>query len=176
MPTLARTRSVLLLVDFQARLMRAIDHGDDVVANAGRLVGAAEQLGIPVVRTEQNPEGLGPTVPELAAAGEAVAKMTFDACRTGGVVEALPADADVVMSGCEAHVCVLQTAIGLLDRGRNVYVVADAVGSRRPENKEAGLRRLERRGAEIVTTEMVVFEWLETAEDPRFKPVIALIK
>jgi nicotinamidase-related amidase len=73
-------------------------------------------------------------------------------------------------------VCVLQTALGLLDRSRRVYVVADAVGSRRPENKKAALRRLERAGAEVVTTEMVIFEWLGSAEDPAFKSVIALVK
>ena len=81
-----------------------------------------------------------------------------------------------MLAGCEAHVCVLQTALGLLDRSRRVYVVADAIGSRRPENKEAALRRLERAGAEIVTTEMVIFEWLRTAEDPDFKAVMALVK
>jgi nicotinamidase-related amidase len=73
-------------------------------------------------------------------------------------------------------VCVLQTALGLVDRSRRVYVVADAVGSRRPENKEAALRRLDRAGAEIITTEMAIFEWLGTAEDPNFKAVTALIK
>jgi nicotinamidase-related amidase len=76
----------------------------------------------------------------------------------------------------EAHVCVLQTVLGLLDRSRRAYVVADAIGSRRPDSKAAALARLERAGAEIVTTEMVLFEWLGTAEDPKFKPVIGLVK
>ncbi|HLF41789.1 MAG TPA: isochorismatase family protein [Acidimicrobiia bacterium] len=177
MPTLARTRSALVLIDFQARLMPAIHDAEGVVANAGRLLAAAEALGVPTLQTEQNPKGLGPTLPELVpAAGTALAKMTFDACRTGGLVERLPAGAEVVVAGCEAHVCVLQTVLGLLDRDVSVYVVADAVGSRRPESKEAALRRMERQGADIVTTEMVIFEWLETAEDPQFKSVIALIK
>ena len=159
--------------------MPALAGAEELVANAGRLLSAAEQLGVPVVTTEQNPKGLGPTVSDLSrpdGTHPVVAKMTFDACRAGGVMDVLPAGHQVVLAGCEAHVCVLQTALSLLERSRRVFVVADAVGSRRPENKEAALRRLERSGAEIVTSEMVVFEWLGSAEDPNFKPVIALIK
>jgi nicotinamidase-related amidase len=179
MPTLDRSRSVLCLIDLQARLMPAIAGGDEVVANAGRLLGAAELLGVPVLMTEQNPKGLGPTVPELARpddTGPVVAKMEFDACRAAGVVDALPAGHHIVVAGCEAHVCVLQTVLGLLDRSRRAYVVADAIGSRRPENREAALRRMERAGAEIITTEMAIFEWLGTAEHPAFKSVMALVK
>ena len=83
---------------------------------------------------------------------------------------------DIVVAGCEAHVCVMQTALGLLDAGRRVYLVRDAVGSRRSESKETAVSRLARHGAEIVTTEMVVFEWLGSAEHPRFRDIIALIK
>jgi len=179
MPTLDRSRSVLCLIDVQEKLMKAIAGADSVVANAGRLLSAAEELGVPVVSTEQNPKGLGPTVADLTrpeGAHPVVAKMTFDSCLAPGVMDALPAGHHVVLAGCEAHVCVLQTALGLLDRSRRVYVVADAVGSRLPDNKEAALRRLERAGAEIVTTEMVVFEWLGSADDPNFKSVIALVK
>jgi nicotinamidase-related amidase len=178
-PTLDRSRSVLCLIDFQEKLMRAIDGGEDVIANAGRLLAAAEALELPVLTTEQNPKGLGPTVPELArpdGTHPVVAKMCFDASQAGGVLDALPAGHHIVLAGCEAHVCVLQTALGLLDRSRRVYVVADAIGSRRPENKEAALRRLDRAGAELVTTEMVIFEWLRTAEDPAFRAVMSLIK
>jgi nicotinamidase-related amidase len=179
MPMLDRTRSVLCLIDLQERLVPAIDGGGEVVANAGRLLAAAEELGVPVLMTEQNPEGLGPTVPELArpdGAVPVVAKMEFDACRARGVVESLPPGHHVVVGGMEAHVCVLQTVLGLLDRSRRVYVAADATGSRRPESKAAALARLERAGAEIVTTEMVLFEWLGTADDPSFKTVIGLVK
>jgi nicotinamidase-related amidase len=154
-PTLDRSRSVLALIDFQEKLMPAISDGEEAVANAGRLLAAAEQLGVPVVMTEQNPKGLGGTVPELARPDgtiPVVAKMEFDATRAAHVVDHLPAGHHIVVAGCEAHVCVLQTVLGLLDRSRRVYVVADAVGSRRPASKEAALHRLERAGAEIVTT------------------------
>ena len=159
--------------------MPAIAGGDEVVATAGRLLAAAEELGVPVLSTEQNPKGLGPTVPDLTRPeGDhpVVAKMTFDSCRAAGVMDGLPPGHHIVVAGAEAHVCVLQTALGLLERSRRVFVVADAVGSRRPENKKAALRRLERAGAEVVTTEMVIFEWLGSAEDPAFKSVIALVK
>jgi nicotinamidase-related amidase len=178
-PTLDRSRSVLLLIDFQERLIPAIAGGDEVVANAGRLLAAAEALAVPVVMTEQNPKGLGPTVPELVRPDGDVpvmAKMEFDACRASGVIDALPAGHHIVVTGCEAHVCVLQTVLGLLDRSRRAYVVADAIGSRRRENREAALRRMERAGAEVITTEMAIFEWLGTADHPAFKSVISLLK
>jgi nicotinamidase-related amidase len=170
--------STLLMIDFQAKLMRAIDDAATAIGNAGRLLGAAQMLGVPVLFTEQNVNGLGATVPELSsrANGPVAHKMTFDACRAAGFADMLADRPEVIVAGCEAHVCVLQTALGLLDAGRRVYVVRDAIGSRRAESKEAAIRRMERHGADIVTTEMVVFEWLETAEHPRFREAAALIR
>jgi nicotinamidase-related amidase len=177
MPTVNRESSTLLVVDFQSKLMPAIDDGMSVVANARRLLNAAEMLQVPILFTEQNANGLGSTVPELRSdTSRLVHKMTFDACRTAGFLETIAKRHDLIVSGCEAHVCVLQTVVGLLRAGRRVYVVRDAVGSRRSESKEAAIRRMERNGAEIVTTEMVVFEWLGTAEHPRLRDMIALIK
>lgn len=174
---LTAERSVLLLVDLQARLMPVIADGPVVTANARRLVLAAGLLGVPVLATEQNPSGLGATVPELAGrAARVLAKTTFDATRADGLTAALPAGHTVVVLGCEAHVCVLQTVLGLLDGGRRVAVVADAVGSRAPANRAAALERARGHGAELVTTEMVVFEWLADSAHPRFREVLALIK
>jgi len=178
MPTIERDTTTLLIVDFQSRLMPAIEGGAAAVANARRLLEAAAMFGVAVLVTEQNAGGLGPTLPELVSKpnGRIVQKMTFDACRTGGFVERLGDRRDVVVAGCETHVCVLQTVLGLIDAGRHVYLVRDAVGSRRAESKETAIRRMERHGAEIVTTEMVVFEWLGTAGHPRLRDAIALIK
>lgn len=173
-----RETSTLLLIDFQAKLMAAIEGAAATIANAGRLLDAARMLGVPFFFTEQNVNGLGGTVPELTsrANGPVVHKMTFDACRAG-VLTAMAAErSDIVVAGCEAHVCVLQTVISLLEAGRHVYVVRDAIGSRRADSKEVAIRRLERGGADIVTTEMVVFEWLATAEHPRFREAAALIR
>lgn len=176
MPTVNRESSTLLVVDFQSKLVPAIDDGMSVAANARRLLNAAEMLQVPILFTEQNANGLGSTVPELRSdTSRLVHKMTFDACRTAGFLETIADRHELIVSGCEAHVCVLQTVMGLLRAGRRVYVVRDAVGSRRSESKEAAIRRMERNGAEIVTTEMVVFEWLGTAEHPRLRDMIALI-
>jgi nicotinamidase-related amidase len=178
MLALDRERSALLIIDFQRRLMPAIDGGAAAVANARRLLQAAEMLGVPTLFTEHNAGGLGPTVAELAgfAADRLAHKITFDACRMPGFLDRLGERRDIVVAGCEAHVCVLQTALGLLDAGRRVWLVRDAIASRRAESKEAAVARLARHGAEIVTTEMVLFEWLGSVEHPRFRDIIALVK
>lgn len=176
MPLMNAKRSRLVIIDFQARLMPAIHDGPRLVANAGRLVAAAQLLEVPMVVTEQNPAGLGPTVPELAEAALAIAKMSFDACAAPAFIEAIAGDEDLVLCGCEAHVCFGQTTLSLLEHKRRVLVVQDAVGSRVPESKEASLQRLAQNGAEIVTTEMVVFEWLRTAEHPQFRAALKLVK
>lgn len=172
-----RERTALLVIDFQTRLMPAIEAHEAVVANAKRLTDGAAILGVPILFTEQNASGLGPTIPELRCNSEPVAhKMTFDACRMPSFLTELPNRPDVVVAGCETHVCVLQTVLGLLRAGRHVYAVRDAMGSRRTESKEAALRRMERNGAEIVTTEMVLFEWLGDARDPRLRQVLDLVR
>jgi len=177
MPTLDPHVSTLVVVDVQAKLVPAIDAGAAVVENVRRLTAAAELLAVPVLFTEQNAKRLGSTVPELCAdPASVVHKMTFDSVRTPVFLERLAADRVAVVAGCEAHVCVLQTVLSLIDRGRRVFVVCDAIGSRRSESKEIALRRMERHGAEIVTVEMVLFEWLQTAEHPRFRETVALIK
>ena len=102
--------------------------------------------------------------------------MTFAAVGAPGFHERLAPTHDAIIGGWEAHVCVLQTALALIETGRRVFVVGDAVGSRRSESKEIALQRMARSGAEIVTAEMVVFEWLGTAAHPRFKEAMALIK
>src|SRR5690606_28230255 len=156
--TFAPETSVLLLIDFQARLMPAIFDADAAIANARRLAAAARLLGVPVRATEQNPDGLGHGVDELMQLSEAtLSKRYFDATREAKWAGFLPVGRpNVVVAGCETHVCVLQTVLGMLDKGLQVRLVRDAVGSRRPESREAALHRAERRGAELVTTEMVI--------------------
>ncbi|RAI45701.1 isochorismatase family protein [Rhodoplanes roseus] len=177
MPIIDPKRSTLVVIDFQERLMPAIAEGDAAVANARRLLDAAEMMGITVVYTEQNPKGLGGTVAALRAERNPVVhKATFDSVRAPGFLAALTPAHALVVAGCEAHVCVCQTVLGLLAIRRQVYVVRDAIGARRAESKETALRRMERNGAEIVTTEMVLFEWLETAEHPRFRDVVAMVR
>jgi nicotinamidase-related amidase len=177
MLTMDAQLSTLLVVDFQAKLMPVIHRGANAIANARRLLDAAALLGVPTLFTEQNPKGLGPTVNELNPDRSVIThKMSFDACREPNFLQRLAENHALVVAGCEAHVCVLQTVLGLIDNGRRVFLVRDALGSRRAQSKETAIRRMERHGAEVVTTEMVVFEWLRTAEHPRFREAIALIK
>jgi nicotinamidase-related amidase len=177
MLTIDPKRSLLLIVDFQSRLMPAIHDGETAVRNANRLIEAAKLFGIPRLFTEQNVKGLGPTVAEIHVEQDRlVHKQFFDACRGDDFLNRAPADAHVVVAGCESHVCVQQTVLGLLQASRKTFVVRDAISSRRPEDKETAIHRMERHGAEIVTTEMVIFEWLETADNPHFRPAIALVK
>lgn len=170
--------SVLLLVDLQERLMPAIHEGDAVVANAVRLAEAAGLLDVPVCATEQNPEGLGPTVAAVAAYPQLVLpKTAFGAVAEPGFATLLPPGTEeIVVAGCEAHVCVLQTVLGLLAARHRVLLVADAVGSRTASNKAAAIDRAVRHGAEVVTTEMVLFEWLRDSHHPQFRAVQKLIR
>lgn len=168
----------LLLIDFQARLMPAIEGGEDVVANAERLAKAARLMAVPVLATEENPAGIGGTIDRLAPYPSlTLAKMHFDATAEANFWPAMPLGRKTfVVAGCEAHVCVMQTVLGLLAKQSKVALVMDATGSRTPDSRQAAIRRMRRHGAEIVTTEMVIFEWLRTAENPRFREGLALVK
>lgn len=192
--------SQLVLVDYQQRLMPAIHEGEQVVANAVKLARVAQLLQVPLWATEENPEGLGGTVEALQplVAGRVLAKMAFDGsellmprlkpvARPGGNARSLPkhlqkaapaasARESIVLAGCEAHVCLLQTALGLLEQELEVWVVTDACSSRSERNRDAAFDRLAGAGAELVTTEMVAFEWLRDAGHPRFKDVLSIVK
>lgn len=175
--TMQPSRSRLLVVDLQVKLMPAIDGAETVVANARRLIEAAQLINVPRIFTEQNPKRLGETVPGLLASGDvSLHKMTFDATLAPDFLRQATKDRDIIVAGCEAHVCVLQTVLGLVGRGRKVWAVRDAIGARRSESKETALARMARHGVEIVTTEMVVFEWLRSAEHPEFRRALQIVK
>ena len=173
--------SVLVLVDYQQKLLPAIHQGAEVLAHAVRAAEVARELGIPVYGTEQNPRGLGPNVDAIRQRCEAtLSKTHFDAC-ADGLLELLPLDGvkaprDIVGAGCEAQVCLLQTALGLLAADLKVSVIADACGSRTGRDHELAMQRLRQAGAEIVSVEMVAFEWMRRSTHPRFKQVLALLK
>ncbi|MDO5696782.1 MAG: isochorismatase family protein [Dermatophilus congolensis] len=171
--------SVLVLIDYQARLMPAIYDRERVTRRAAFLASVAGELGVPVVATAQNPDKLGANVDAIASRCDAVVdKLAFGACEDGLIaqLDALRPDAEVVIGGCEAHVCLMQTALGLLEAGRTVWVLSDASGSRRPGDRKAAMRRLSDSGAKVVTTEMAAFEWLNTSADEHFRAVSALVK
>jgi nicotinamidase-related amidase len=174
-------QSVLVLVDYQQRLLPAIDRGDEVLAQALRIADVARELGIAVFGTEQNPQGLGPNVEAIRGRCQAtLSKTHFDAC-ADGLLEMLPlegvgAPREIVIAGCEAHVCLMQTAMGLLGADLKVSVIAQASGSRTAENHALAMQRLQQAGAEIVSVEMVAFEWLRHCRHKRFKQVLKLLK
>jgi nicotinamidase-related amidase len=169
--------AALLLIDLQERLVPVIHDHEAIVARAVRLAEAATLLDVPVRATEQNPAGLGRTVPPLAGYPlQIMTKTTFSAARDPGFAALLPAASEVVVAGVEAHVCVLQTVLDLLEAGRRVILAADATGSRDPADRGAAFDRARQHGAEIVTSEMVLFEWLRDARHPRFREVHKLVR
>lgn len=170
-------QSILVLVDLQKRLMPAISDGDSVLAESVRLARIAKLLNVPVIATEQIPEKLGHNDGEVSGlADQTVTKIHFDACG-GGLVEAMSNDRkQVIIGGCETHVCMLQTALSLLAAGFGVWVVENATGSRHDNDRDAALERLQQAGATLVTVEMVAFEWMQHCEHPRFRDVQKLIK
>jgi nicotinamidase-related amidase len=169
---------VLVVIDMQAKLMPHIDNGAAVLKRCVALVRTAGLLGIRVLVTEQNPRGLGPSVDGLIGERHRVIeKDSFDATLCPDFVAALPSKETVLfVAGCEAHVCVLLTVTGLLRLGYTVELIADAVGSRAPENKAIALARAQREGALPTTTESTIFGWLGSCRHPRFRDALALVK
>ena len=182
MERLVPAQTVILVVDVQEKLAAAMpkDALDTLVKNTTILLEAAKVLGVHVLASEQYPKGLGPTLPSLTdKLGVApLAKTTFDACSDLQIARAL-SDLDpksVVVVGMEAHVCVFQTARELVKRGYATHVVADAVTSRREENRKIGLDLCEKAGAFITATETVVFDLLGQAGTDAFKTVSKLVR
>jgi nicotinamidase-related amidase len=171
---------VLLVVDIQERLAAAVDGADEILRRTAILLAAAERLDVPVLASEQYPQGLGPTDARLAlpVGARTFAKLAFSAAADPAILGHLDGLGRrlAVLCGMETHVCVLQTALGLRGRGWEVAVVADAVGSRHPERKRLGLERMRDQGVAVVDSEMVVFEWLGAAGTPEFKELSRLIR
>jgi nicotinamidase-related amidase len=186
MATLIRpAKSQLMIVDAQQRLVPALHEPATVVSRLRLLCSAASELAVPVTVSEQYPQGLGATIPAIAdhlpADTAILTKVHFNCLADEALHERLGAlrlqgRPQLVVCGAETHVCVLQTAITAQEAGFSVHVVADACGSRRPSDREIGLSRMARAGVDIVTTEMVVFEWLERSFSPHFKTLSQQMK
>ncbi len=181
---LAADRSQVLVVDVQERLVPAMHAHEALVANVSILLRAALVLGVPVVASEQYPRGLGRTLPEIAVLLSAVGggpepfeKVHFSCAAEPGFADRLATGRDqIVIAGIETHVCVLQTALALREAGHNCFVVADACSSRTVTNVERALARLRDAGVTVVSTEMVLFEWLHRAATPAFKALSPLVR
>jgi nicotinamidase-related amidase len=169
----------LLVVDVQGKLVGMIDGHQRIVWNIRRLLDGAKILGVPTLATEQYPQGLGPTTPELAPRLDRMFEKTAFSC-TGcaAVCDELRASERQkwLVCGIEAHVCIQQTVLDLLAEGFSIYVAADAVGSRSKFDYEIALRRMESSGATITTTEAALFEWCEDSKSPQFKQISQLVR
>jgi nicotinamidase-related amidase len=169
----------LLVVDVQGKLITMVPGYRRIVWNIRRLIDGAKVLGVPTSATEQYPQGLGPTMPELAAKlGPIPAKIAFSSGECGDVFREWNKRGvqKVLICGIEAHVCVQQTAFDLMAHGFRVYLAVDAVGARFDVDRDTALRRMESAGATLTTTESALFEWCVRAGTPAFKQISALVK
>lgn len=169
--------SILILIDLQGRLMPAIDQGEAVLNQCIQTAKIAQLLQIPIIGTEQSPNSLGSNIDSIKSFCEkTLSKEHFNAC-ADGLIGAIPSNRQqCILMGCETHVCLMQTALKLIDEGCDVSVVVDGVGSRRALDKQIALERLQIAGARLITSEMLGFEWLKSTKNPAFKEVLALLK
>jgi len=173
--------AVGVIIDVQGKLAQSMHERDALFDNLQRLVRGLKLLGIPLLWTEQYPQGLGPTIPELAALlqpSAAISKVSFSCSGCPAFRDALRAlgRRQVLLAGIEAHVCVFQTARDLAAEGFEVHVVADAVSSRRAENARLGIERMRAAGAQMTGVESALFELMKTAEHPRFREMLQVVR
>lgn len=174
--------SVLVVIDMQEKLSRAMSDRENLVANASKVVTGATILGVPIIWTEQNPGGLGPTLPEIRehipADSAHVIKLSFSCCAEPLFMEALKASGrdQVLVLGIESHVCVCQTILDLLEMRYETHIVCDAVSSRTPENARIGIERSSQAGAIVTSSEMALFELMKVAEGDKFKQILKVVK
>ncbi len=178
---LSINNTALTIIDIQTKLWNVMFEKEALLNSAQKLIKGIQVLGLPIVLTEQNPRGLGPTAPELAqllTAVPALPKMCFSCGDDAAFRVALETlkRRQILVCGIEAHICVYQTALELLAAGYEVYVVADVVSSRSAQNRDVALSRLQSEGVKLTTTEMALFELLRTAENPNFKEISRIIR
>ncbi|MDD4564012.1 MAG: hydrolase [Eubacteriales bacterium] len=183
--------TVLVGIDFQEKLMPAIKNREGLQASAVKLVKGCRILGVPVIMTQQYTKGLGETIPAVAAAlnedlgdipasegFQIIEKTSFSAMGEPAFVQALEklSKRTVIIAGVEAHVCVQQTVIDLLDKGYAVFVANNCISSRNNEDKKYSQRRMCDAGAVCTTYESILFEMLKGSKEPGFKQISALVK
>lgn len=178
---LSHSRSSLLIVDIQRKLLPVIASGPQVLAQSERLVQAADLFDVAISVTEQYPQGLGSTViafDTLSRSPARLEKTTFSCREHVEHFEQLKASGrnQIVICGIESHICVLQSAIDLKEIGLDVFLVADAIGSRDPKNTEWAIERCAQHGITHLPTESVLFEWCEDSRSDHFKSISKLVK
>ncbi|KUG23796.1 isochorismatase [hydrocarbon metagenome] len=173
--------AVFVIVDIQGSLAQVMSDKESLFANAVKLIKGLKILNLPIIITEQIPQKLGKTLPQIAAELEGVnpiAKESFSCWGENNFKKELEEfnRRQVILIGIECHVCVYQTALDLISNGYTVHLVADAVSSRTPENRQIGIDAMKNAGAKITSTEMVLFELLRTAADPKAKEFFKIVK
>jgi nicotinamidase-related amidase len=173
--------TVLMVIDMQGNLYEAMQDKQFLLESVQKLIRGMQVFNIPVMVTEQIPEKLGPTILPVASLlpdTPGMPKADFSCCGDEKIMKALKAAErrQVLLCGIEAHVCVYQTAMGLLGFGYDVHLVSDAVSSRTTMNREVGIRKMHDEGAHLTSTEMVLFELCRTADDPKFKEIYKIVK
>lgn len=173
--------TVLMVIDMQGNLYESMQDKPFLLENVRKLIRGMQVFGIPVIVTEQIPEKLGPTiepVTELLPEVRRIPKSDFSCCGDGKIMKVLKAveRRQVLLCGIEAHVCVYQTTVDLLGFGYEVHLVADAVSSRTAMNRRIGIEKMRDQGAHLASTEMVLFELIRSAEDPKFRDIFKIVK
>jgi nicotinamidase-related amidase len=177
---LTRDKAALVVIDVQEKLFSLMHEKEALLDSLQRMIRGAGALGLPIVWAEQYPQGMGPTLPQLTGLlpGAPIPKKTFSCCTHPPLQAALDQTGreQLLLVGIEAHVCVYQTARGLLAQGKHVEVVADCVSSRTKANRKLGLQRIAQEGGRITSVEMALFELLGAAEGPAFKDILGIVK
>ncbi len=174
-------KTVLTIVDVQGKLAQMMSGKQALFENLQKIIKGIQALEIPILWVEQNPEGLGSTIPEVAellAGINPISKLSFSCCKNERFIQALKAANcnQILIVGIEAHICVYQTAMDLVKLDHEVEVVTDAVSSRTVENKNVALQKMSSAGVSLTSTEMALFELLEVAEGEQFKEILKIVK
>lgn len=174
--------TALIVIDVQGKLAQLMYQKETLFANLKRMIQGAQLLELPILWTEQVPDKLGETTPEirelLVQTTRPISKVSFSCCGNEPFMSQLKRlnRNQMLLTGMESHICVYQTALDLRQRDYEVQIVADAVSSRIAENKQIGLERMKEAGAQLTSTEMALFELLRAAEGPKFKEIARIIK
>ena len=178
---LVTDKSALLIIDIQERILPVINDHETVVQNTIKLIKGFKVLGVPIYYTEQYPKGLGPTakvIKDELDENQAIQKLSFSCSGAGKLFELLKEKnlEQIVVCGIESHVCVQQTVLDLIANGFQVNLAADAVSSRKVKDYEIALARMRQHGAEVTTTEAILFELLNVCATPEFKQISKIVK
>ncbi len=173
--------SLLLLVDIQEKFRKVIPNLDEVISNSAKLIKSFNILKIPIIVTEQYPQGLGGTVQELKELLEEhdhIEKISFDCFRNQDFIKKLKEKnkQNLIICGIETHICVTQTVLSALENKFNVYLIADAVSSRKKTDYEISLKKMQAEGAKLASTEMIIFQMMKDSKDNNFKEISNIVK